>query len=38
LRTLRNWKWLMRLLDVHSPTGHVLGTCWCAKKKINVRP
>lgn len=23
--------WLKRLLGIHSPTGHLLGTCWCKR-------
>lgn len=22
-------RWLRRLLRIHSPSGHLLGTCWC---------
>lgn len=23
-------KWLRRLFRMHSPSGHIMGTCWCA--------
>lgn len=25
---------LARALGIHSPTGHVLGTCWCVERRL----
>lgn len=27
-------KWLARFLRIHSPSGHMLGTCWCQKDAV----
>lgn len=34
-RWWRGWRagWLGRLLRVHSPSGHDLGTCWCQRRR-----